>query len=78
MNTLKLPEKKKEVPPSEGLVALAEYFTGGMVGHYSVCVNLSGPMKAAADAFFKTRKALGIDGYESKDEAIIALKKAMK
>ncbi len=73
MNTLKL-KKKTPAPPSEALIALTDFLTGKMVAGGSIGLQLSGPMRIFADEFFKLRKAFGVDGYVSFEEALPAIK----
>jgi len=69
----KLSLNKKTVEPqitTAAIEALAEYFTGPLVGTTSVCLNLSGPMRAMAESYYGIRKAVGIIGHMSKSEAV--------
>ena len=57
----------------EAIDLLADHFTGGLVAHQSICLELGGPHSAMAKRFFRTREALGIRGYASKEEATATL-----
>lgn len=50
--------------------ALAEYLTGPLVAHYSVCLQLGPPHTFAARNFFGLREVFGIGGYMKKEEAL--------
>lgn len=50
--------------------ALADYLTGGLVAHYSVCLQVGVPHADAARRFFELRQAFGIEGYMKKEEAL--------
>lgn len=60
---------------------LAEYFTGPEVAVNSVGLAIpDGPLqlRKRAERFFAVREALGIEGYDSKEDAIEALRKSLK
>lgn len=52
---------------------LATYFSGSNVAAASIGLEIGGHAKLMADAFFRCRKALGIEGYASRDEIIALL-----
>lgn len=53
----------------EGVKALAELFTGGSVGEASAKLSVGGKMAEQGQRFFTARKALGIEGYDTQEEA---------
>jgi hypothetical protein len=62
---------------TDAIDVLAEHFTGPLVAHNSICLQLGAPHATMARKFFETRKALGIEGYASKDQALAALRSAL-
>ena len=54
----------------ETINAIAEHFTGALVAHNSICLQLPSPHYQMAKRFFETRDKLGITGYATKDEAV--------
>lgn len=61
----------------EQIEALATFFTGSTVAVYSIALELKDTaMSQAAKDFFAARKALGLEGYINKDEAVAAMKQA--
>ena len=57
----------------ETIDLIAEHFTGPLVVHNSVSLEVGGMTKVMARRFFDTRAALGIRGYASKEEATATL-----
>lgn len=53
---------------------LAEYFTGPVVVHNSIGLSVGGIQYKMAQRFFVVRDALGIVGYDTKEEAIRKIK----
>jgi hypothetical protein len=63
------PAPKQRVKVEEcAIKTLAEYFTGTLVAKYSIDLQIASRHDEAM-AFFKARKALGIDGYATFEEA---------
>lgn len=53
----------------DGIKALADLFTGGSVGEASAKLAVGGKMGEQGRRFFAARKALGIEGYATQEEA---------
>lgn len=62
---------------SDVMGTLADYFTGSCVAVHSMGLELQGMQRLSALRFFEARKALGIDGYASRDEALEAMRAAL-
>lgn len=57
--------------------ALAEYFTGKNVTHFSLLRSTSSSVTHMAERFFHAREALGIKGYPTKEEAAAIIQKEL-
>jgi len=62
----------------EVLELLAEHFTGPLVAHHSICLQVGNPHATMAKRFFDTREKLGIRGYADKAESAAILKAALR
>ena len=62
--------------PRETIDLIAEHFTGPLVVHNSIGLQLPG-QSVMAKRFFDTREALGIRGYATKEEATSTLAKKL-
>jgi len=51
------------------ITALAQYLTGSRVIDYSIGLKLGGQAKDRAEAFFALRRAWGVQGYDTPQEA---------
>jgi hypothetical protein len=63
----------------DALGQLADFLTGTSVGFLSVALGMSGghPLTKTANRFFDLRKALGVHGYATKEEALPAIRAAL-
>ena len=68
----------KEKNNEQAVFALAAYFTGSNVGHYSIALGVPGRMQEQAKRFFEVRKAIGINGYMNISEAKEAIRRTLE
>lgn len=69
-----------EIPPNpkdDAIVALMEYFTGGMNGYHSICSELGEHHRGPAQRFFKMKRMLLGEHYQDDKQAMDRLKELL-
>lgn len=63
--------------PADAIAAIAKHFTGPMVAHHSIGLELGHIHGKMARLFFDTREQIGITDYMSEADAITRLTKLL-